>query len=587
MDLSNKFIPQYEKLKEWGLTKKEQNILKVLFASLTKEEKEKVLAKYDNLKNEPENSFFKSLRESLKILKNEVEVSQNIDWFDSLKETFEENEVMQSLLNSFWRYIDIKLNKDFNKSEKNTIKLALFWEIQKSLNLNWVLKVAIVKVWEFAESIISSFNKNSKKDWDLSLPTEKKLTKIKKQFDDSFSEFWISNITDIIDEKVNKLNEDKIKNGSSFNNINSIFNITNKNNIWNITKDSILKDTKELAKTLKSWKELWNDLTEALSSIPFWSKIISWIEKIIKDWWFFGFILWLIFWKNFEKNVDSWKSVNNLKDFAKDDKFPLKDNIKKEELEELKPEKLKKFYKFLDWVEWIDCTSNTFWQELLTWKSKNPKIKELYELIINKDWKILDKNDWLKELLNKLNWIEESINKKEKEKSVKAKTEAKTAKAEAERLKIEAEKATAKAKTAEAKAEAERLKIEAKKAEAEAERLKIEAEKAKTFEELLLEWKIKIWDKIENISIDSQNHILTIWNNSYKISILWTIWWITNNNYLEKVSFKNWKIIIKANWKTLEYSATEFKPSLKKLIYKWWIEKDIEWEFAKLTIRKI
>jgi len=587
MDLSNKFIPQYEKLKEWGLTKKEQNILKVLFASLTKEEKEKVLAKYDNLKNEPENSFFKSLRESLKILKNEVEVSQNIDWFDSLKETFEENEVMQSLLNSFWRYIDIKLNKDFNKSEKNTIKLALFWEIQKSLNLNWVLKVAIVKVWEFAESIISSFNKNSKKDWDLSLPTEKKLTKIKKQFDDSFSEFWISNITDIIDEKVNKLNEDKIKNGSSFNNINSIFNITNKNNIWNITKDSILKDTKELAKTLKSWKELWNDLTEALSSIPFWSKIISWIEKIIKDWWFFGFILWLIFWKNFEKNVDSWKSVNNLKDFAKDDKFPLKDNIKKEELEELKPEKLKKFYKFLDWVEWIDCTSNTFWQELLTWKSKNPKIKELYELIINKDWKILDKNDWLKELLNKLNWIEESINKKEKEKYAKAKAEAKTAKAEAERLKIEAEKATAKAKTAEAKAEAERLKIEAKKAEAEAERLKIEAEKAKTFEELLLEWKIKIWDKIENISIDSQNHILTIWNNSYKISILWTIWWITNNNYLEKVSFKNWKIIIKANWKTLEYSATEFKPSLKKLIYKWWIEKDIEWEFAKLTIRKI
>jgi hypothetical protein len=78
-------------------------------------------------------------------------------------------------------------------------------------------------------------------------------------------------------------------------------------------------------------------------------------------------ILSLIFGKEFldEKNNKSFKSTKNLAKFSKNDKFPLKDNIKPEELSKLDQKKLEKFYKYMESKN-IDYSSETFWQELLT-----------------------------------------------------------------------------------------------------------------------------------------------------------------------------------------------------------------------------
>ena len=129
---------------------------------------------------------------------------------------------------------------------------------------------------------------------------------------------------------------------------------------------------------------------------------------------------------------------------------------------------------------------------------------------------------------------------------------------------------------------------EAKKAleakEKAAEEARKAVEKAKTFVELLNEWKIRVLDKIENISIDEKNHILKIWKDSYKVSI--NINYI-GKNVLSSISLDKWIINIVAKWNKKSYNSWEIKVLLKELLAKGWIEKEIKWEPAKLVIKKV
>jgi hypothetical protein len=262
----------------------------------------------------------------------------------------------------------------------------------------------------------------------------------------------------------------------------------------------------------------------------------------------------------------------------------------------------------------IDYSSETFWQELLTWKSENKKIIETYNLLKNSDWNILTEKQDLSNLVSKLNNLDEldrkkeqenvnkqnskvdkkitaintNLNKSEKTKEVlqaviSAKTEVEKNKIISESkkiieeswLKIKDLKDTKKVKEISVKVE-KNIKNTKKDIQ------NLEHQKVKTFEEYLIEWKIKVWDKLENISIDEKEHILKIWNDNYKVIIDTLIW-----NLLEKISFKNWIIKLVANWTKKEFWVSELKLLLNELLNKWEIDKKIPWKSANLIIKKV
>jgi len=402
------FSESFEKAKKDWLNNEEKQKLKELFLKLPKDRQEDILQKYNNLKNEPEKSFFDWLKNNLNSLKQDVEQNNSIETFSSLEKEFEKNESMKEILDMFWGYLDLKLDYSFSSSEKEIIKLALFWEIEKKMNFSWMAELALNKILSPIKNLINKFKKN--KTWDIKT---KDLENISKEFDGFWEKFGISGISEIIDAKINIVNEAK-KANKKFEKIDDILWITNPSEVWKINKKTILENTKKLAETLKKWKTVWDNIKEGLKNMPFWETIISWLKDFAKSNPIIWFFLSLFFWKDFlsEWGDKSKTSLENLSKFSESSDFILKDNIKTEELKKLDPKKLEKFYKFLDSKD-IDYTSETFWQELLTWESKDKKVIELYNLLKNKDWKILDKNEKLEDFVKKLNLLEKKQEEKE------------------------------------------------------------------------------------------------------------------------------------------------------------------------------
>ena len=121
---------------------------------------------------------------------------------------------------------------------------------------------------------------------------------------------------------------------------------------------------------------------------------LKWLTE--GEWFFakiFKLIFWLLFGKEFfnESLQKQKKSLQNLVDFSQNEEFPLKDNkeISKQNLSKLKPKDLEKFYKYLDSKD-IDYSTETFWQELLTWKTKDTKFLEVYNLWVGRGVSVLE-----------------------------------------------------------------------------------------------------------------------------------------------------------------------------------------------------
>lgn len=593
------------------------------------------------------NSTISKVPETTKELQASIEIENKTRGFDELEKNFEKNEATKKFLDLVWSYVEFKLDKNFSDSEKSNIKLIILWEIQKEMQLNSIMWSIVKNLLNPMKDLINNFNSDKElwnKSEDITKSIGKIATEFSNIFKELWLESKIKIIDSKI-EKINKEKRENKKEFKCLTDV--FYTINWVSDAYMTEKqlfDNIKLETEKWSKLLNSWVEVWDALVKWIEKLPFnlgddvkW--FLRWLANSFPLLWM---IFKLIFWEEFlsVENSKNKKATKNLLGFYKQEKSPLKETkIKEKEIEELKPKKLKSFYELLRLKE-IDYTWDNFWEEFLVlWKTKNSKIIELQDLLKNEDWSILRKDESLESFLNRLNWIEEVKNKKGKEKSAKAKAEAEakikvkvdaeTKLRVAEEIKIEAE-AEAKTKTklaleaekrakteaklakteaekeeAAKKIEAARLKaVEAKKFrmlvdEAEAARLKavevvevatLKAKKAaelaeasKTFEEYLIEWKIKIWDKLENISINEQNHILKIWNNSYKISIEVVIIW----NVLEKISFNNGIIKIIADWEHESFKWLEVKNLLKELISRWWVEKDIEWKPAKLIIKKV
>lgn len=484
-------------------------------------------------------------------LKAEIENKNKPHSIEDLKIP-EKNKALKDIVSWFNMYFESEL-KDLwlNKNQKENIKLVLLSEIMDKLN--WNKEINISKSLQKLISKIPDFLKAKKSE------ENSESYEIKKLLD----WLWLSNIKESIDLKIAEIKKEKNK--ESFNKLDWSFKklwLKEKNfgdiqeQLNQANKNSI--KVSEALDTIQDWAEklwLWNIFKDILKYL---SEIFPFLAAI-----FGSFLDQSENWNNLEKTK---KSNLHLVELLKNkEKSPL-DKIEKnwnfKNKEKLNPEKLKDFYEYLD-SKWIDYSKENFWEEFLSWKSKDTKIIKLHNLFNSTQDNKLKwtqfKYIWLEkfiETLNNLPEIESKINnKKEKEELKKANKE------------IEEQIVKAKSEW-----------------KSESEIKKLEAQKKLSFEEYLKQWKVEINWKLENISIEN-NKIIKIWEKKYKIEINW-IWYIKKLiNVFEWISIKNWNLTIKANWETVVYPIEKAKPLIKELIANNCIKnKKINWKPATLSI---
>ena len=621
MSQIDNFSKTFDEVKKWGLNEQEKIKLNNLFKKLSKIEQENILKKYKNLKEEPEKSFFEGLKVNLNELKQDIEKVE-LKWgFDELKQNFENSEISKEFFGLTESYIDLKLEKSFSASDKDKIKLALLWEIESGFNLQAIWEWLMNKV---LKPLKAKIDKLKSGDFDDSTSTKDIpwFSEIQSSMAEMFDKFWLELKVKELDEKIEKINLEK--DSGEITDLNSVLTIINPDNASNINFNTIKKKTENIVKVLDTWRNTTKAVEEGLKKLPFglWEAISNWIKNTIKEGWILWMILWFFFWKEF-MNESAWnqkKSIKNLHTFSETDDFPLKDNIESEKLKDLEPKKLETFYKFIDSKKWVDSTTETFWQELLIWKTKNEEIKKLHKLLLNKDWKILAKDDDLDILIEKLNWLEELENKikiKENEELAQSrKTEIKNTnkaiktnseniskinndiikvKETGEQAKKDLEQAkkdwdnegeeqakkdllkaqeTKKAKIIELKRQKEEAEELAKKL-AKQEKIDLEKKQKSDFENSvnnIAKLPAEILYKWEKLILNIEWNNIILWENQYNISINTKYW-----DKFEKIEFINKNFILNKDkeWKWTPITKNQVIDLISQLINKW--EFSLKW----------
>ncbi len=511
-----------------------------------------------------------------------IEFIEWITGFDELKQYFEKNKTYTEFLDNIWDYIELSLDNLFSKQEKNNIKLVLLWEIQNGLDLDNLTKNTLDNILWPLSSLISEWNSKSN-FWEKIKNSKEELNKLGNKIKNIFSNLWLDWKIEKISEKIKKINEaKKWWNSVDINSLSWVSRILWINNNSTKSEKDIFEEIKQksilLASNFSSWETIAIQVKNGLNNLPFnlWNTILEYMKWLVKE----LPIIWLLFSVFLGKDFlsESWdkyrSSTNNLIKYSSENDFPLKNNIKLEELKKLNPEELKKFYSFLDNKK-IDYSSDNFWKELLTWKSKNETIIELNKILQNKDGYILTNNDKLDDLLKKLNnlpkafsiyTIKETSKKRQLNQSVieesKIKIENISQRIETQRQEIQ--EMEWKSDTSEQELEQKRQELKQKEKQ---QKILIEQNKKAKEEQQRLDFEKSIFSiksmpatihykwKILELNI-MDNHI-SLWSDSYSISIIaWKYW-----EKFEKIEFIDGNIIL--NW---ELSDPIWKEEILKVI---------------------
>jgi len=551
----------------------------------------------------------------LSVFKDSIEHSEKSSyWFDSLENGFEDNEIMKDFLDLVWSYIDAKLDWNFTDVEKDNVKLVMLWEIQSKLKISSAIDSIVSDLITPIRDLLHEWKlikKDDKKAGEKTSEKEEKTTEISEvleKFSNVCKSFGLEWELKKIDIKIEQINKEKKDNKKEFKFLNDVFYTVN----WENKDDEqifndIKKQTEDLAIKINTWKEFWNYVADWVDKLPFnlWKHFKDFLRGIAEKFPIFWMFFSIIFWKEFlsESADKNKKATENLKKYAKNDDFPLKNYIKWEDLEKLENDKLKEFYEFMDSKE-IDVSKDNFWKELLTWNTKNEEIKNLNVLLKNENWNILEKNENLDTLVSKLNWLNkvyenaeqkkvaeqqaqvESDSKKAKEAQAQADVAIQQAQADKEN-KIKKAKAEGKTwddlKAVEAEAEAERVAAEKKAKEDKVKAQKAEEIARKKQQKIDFNNSILGIDKIpavikykwEDLKLDIDNNNIILWENRYRISIM-----AINMEQFKKIEFKNGSFIL--NWdndkkieksqiKDLSVKLLKWENFEYKWKTKWWI----------------
>jgi len=358
----------------------------------------------------------KSLLSSIE--KNDVPT--NKESFSWLKEDLSKND---QVMNKIFSISDIYFNEklkwyNLSDKEKENVKLVLWDNLLHGIDFEWWTWIVIKWINSKLGELL---NWSEKKDWKEEKNVTDILNNLSKIYDNltknaNSSE---SNILFTTFDWLIWYNFENIKKAKdswiTFDTLEKASISINWDTVWNKTFDQIKKDTVEKAKSLDWLKNVWETINWLFGKLPegWWDKIKDFLKQISQQYPILWFIIWLFFnlesgwWDKKYKDSLLWlSSLVEKPDSNKDLK-----KLKIEDLKALDPKNLEKFFKYLDWKD-IDYTSEDFWKWLLTWDTKNEKVKEVSEYLKGNEWNVIEWNDnYVENLVKKLNNISDLENK--------------------------------------------------------------------------------------------------------------------------------------------------------------------------------
>ena len=363
-----------------------------------------------------------------------IQITEN-SWFEDFREVlWERNEVLAKLFEVTDIYFTNRLSESWlSDQETDKIKLVLFDNLLSQLNFEWWMKMVAWKINWKLKQLFNIFSKSSwdkKEEADIASVLEwleqvwKELVNAEEPTEGKWKELFVY-FDGIMGDSFTKIKEEKDK-WTLLDNVEWI----SVNLYWNDKKrtlDDIKNATIKKAKDFDWLKKTWNTMADLLWKLPeSWQKTISdFLKDLVSKFPFLWLILGLFFPLDFlesnEENKTKKESIANLIKYSEKEGSPVK-WLDEEFFEKLDLKELEDFYKYLDGKE-IDYTKKWFWEAIFTWKTNDPKLTWIYDLLKwdNDKFELTDddKKDNFKWFISKLNGlnIKEQEQKAKEEKS--------------------------------------------------------------------------------------------------------------------------------------------------------------------------
>lgn len=352
-------------------------------------------------------------------------------WYEQLTEDIEKHEWISRLMEQFEYYMNTKLKTapaEFSSSEKDSIKIVMWWEFQKLFTTDTVLGKFIEDTWaKISDAVQWWLAILYKKDWsqkpisEIASEAETMLEDFSKISGENESVLWYldshiwENFQSILDYKKNT--QKKELNTSTIHEV-----ISGKNMSSQQVYDTIKSSTLELGKSLGNHKDLWEKLTKQIDQLPFGLSdgIRDMISGIVERFPLLGWIVSIIMGKDYLGEFLSGtqkkrkESLNNFAILEEQNNSPINGFFETSWLEGLDAKKLDGFFDYLE-AQKIDHSDENFWQELITGKTKDQKIQEIHIALKWDNSTAIEKSDFKNNgawFLKKLNGVEAYIHEK-------------------------------------------------------------------------------------------------------------------------------------------------------------------------------
>ena len=359
---------------------------------------------------------------------NLASLNSTVNSFEWIKESLSDKEEIWRLFDVFEDYINPKLEV-FTGIERENIKLIIWDHFQDLFSAQGSLGVLINIVSEKVQGSLAPLSEvqageNGKREISEMITAWKKI--LSSFWEDPDTTSWV---LEFLDRKlwtnINTLTEVKNKHPNlDFSKLSVIEQIlagtTDAASIQSMKTNAeisqeIKKRTETIARSFEWKAELGTQLSEMIEDLPVgWDMIKDAIGALVEKFPILGFLISMFMWEDFlgeflsGKNKERKESFDNLIALSEKDSSPISGIFPEGFKDSFDITKLEDFFEYLESNE-IDHTKEWFWEELLSGKTQNPKIKELSDTLRETHGeKILSPKDsqdswrWLIQKFNKL-----------------------------------------------------------------------------------------------------------------------------------------------------------------------------------------
>ncbi len=352
-------------------------------------------------------------------------------WYEQLTEEIEDHGWISRVMEQFQHYINAKFESaetEFSSSEKDSIKIVMWWEFQKLFTTDTALGRFIENTWtKVSDAIQEWFTILYKKDG-----SQKSISQIASDAELALEGFWKtseSNATALwyLDSHIWDTFQDilthKEINPTKDLDIPTTYKVISGETLSpEKIYDTIKSHTLEIGKDLSNHKELWEKLATQIDSLPLWlpGKLRDVVSGIAESFPILAWVIGIIMGEDFLSEFLSGKqkkrkdSLNQLAALQEQDNSPVNWFFENSWIQKLDPKKLDGFFDYAESQD-IDHNDENFWEEIVTGKTKNPKTQEIHLALKWNNSTAIEKSDFKNNgawFLKKLNRVEASIHEK-------------------------------------------------------------------------------------------------------------------------------------------------------------------------------